>query len=116
MSRLIGAPREVRVLASETVSLRVELGADVDPTGVVPKFLVTAPTVTDPGSSGWQLGSWNSGTYGNAGTSWTYAYTPLIGSAGVFTLTSGSRYRVWAWLPDLASENPMQLCGTIFCP
>lgn len=48
-TRLVGAPREVVVLASETVSLRVELGADVDPTGVTPKFLVTATTVTDPG-------------------------------------------------------------------
>lgn len=37
-------------------------------------------------------------------------------SSSSFPLTSGSRYRLWLWLPSFASESDMELCGTIVCP
>ena len=117
MTLLIGQPREVVLRASWSGSLRVEWGSTIDPTGITPQFLVTATTVEDPPSTGWIAGSWNSGNYNNAGTGWTYAYTPTIGSNSTsFTLTSGTRYRLWMRVPNLGSEDEPLLCGTIWCP
>ena len=116
MTLLIGQTREEIVRASWSRSLRVEWGSDIDPTGITPSFLVTAVTVEDPPSSGWVNGAW-SGAYGGAGTGWTYAYTPTIGSSTTsFTLTSGTRYRLWMRVPNLGSEDEPLLCGTIWCP
>lgn len=116
MTRLVGAPREVRLRASWSGSLRVEWGSSIDPTAITPQFLVTAPTVEDPATTGWVAGEWE-GAYGAAGTGWTYALTPTIGSSSTsFTLTSGSRYRLWMRVPNLGDEDEPLLCGTIFCP
>lgn len=116
MTLLIGQAREVVVRASWSASLRVEWGSTTDPTGITPTFLVTATTVEDPPSTGWVNGSWD-GAYGAAGTYWTYALTPTIGSSSTsFTLTSGTRYRLWMRVPNLGSEDEPLLCGTIVCP
>lgn len=116
MTVLIGQAREVIVRASWAVSLRVEWGSTIDPTAITPLFLVTAVTVEDPATTGWVDGAWD-GAYGAAGTYWTYALTPTIGSSSTsFTLTSGNRYRLWMRVPNLGSEDEPLLCGTIRCP
>ncbi len=116
MTTLIGQPREVTLRASWSGALMVQWGSTIDPTAITPKFLVTAPTVTDPSTSGWVDGSW-SGDYGDAGTYWTYALTPFMGSGSTsFQLTSGNRYRLWMRVPNLGSEDEPLLCGAIFCP
>lgn len=117
MTRLISQERSVTVYESDLISLRYEIGADVDPTTTAPEFMLTAPTVTDPGLAGWSIGSWESSTYGNAGTSWTYVYTPTIGNVNAtLRVTSNNRYLLWCRIPDLGVEDPILRCGVIWCP